>query len=843
MQAKKIVLFMSFVLVVILLFVVVFMAKNQIGNFGKDYDRYVTKKVESYATWFTNRREEIAREVKGLASDKLVTDLIVALYSGEDITSYNTQFESILSKLSQAKKIQLLDPDGIVIYSTQPGEALVNRFVPTILTQLQNYQQSYQQPYLRFLSTNEFFVANNFQSQDKTFQLVVYYDTKRFAHPDFGLMIPWGKTIVVARQTKGKEDAARIVEQASLDPSVLSRGKKTIGGMKEVDGIQLLYFARYDRYLSGWVIGILVFAFVLLFLILYAFYRLLQEEKIYKEPLTFRHAPREDLKTLVEDIEEGETVTAEEAKKGIEEMLMSDHIEDLTSSSAFVFERPSEQNKEETKEETMVETPTFEEKEWQETPSFEEPSIEEPSMQGSSMAEFSETPETLSFGSEEPEISEPEILEIETPPSLSDMDTAAFEPDKATTFFSEQDRLMDELSPEMQEEVSLPSEEKPEEFSLEPSFLSAEESAAEPSVQESLILEPDFVGSENMTEESQRLSIESPESPEELPEVSFETASIEELSQSSDTSVLMEQPLEKIVPEETPSLELVQETISLEESNAETAEGSEEIVLPSLESEEQLSLETLDLPEVAEAPVLEEMTEDLSLADTLLEEVSPQEENSLAEDEVIALNMDELSNIPIAEENVQEVANIPEDQERVMENEPLAPPEESSSSEKVVMFGEKVHESLAKLLSEPPKRLSTIHDVPSYANAARDIAHSSLGMKKVCVLEKKGDVFENILHDGFQSVLTLSTKDPIYTKILSKHKSLDIQNNLEKASYLRKWFGDGELERLEELFITPVIKKDEVVGIGIYGREKGVPEVTDLQKSELYNIGFLQEVE
>ncbi len=76
-------------------------------------------------------------------------------------------------------------------------------------------------------------------------------------------MVPWGKTILVSKRQKGQQEAAKIVEYASVDPSILGRGKKTIGGMKEVDGIQVVYFSRYENYVSGLVIGIIVFAFVL----------------------------------------------------------------------------------------------------------------------------------------------------------------------------------------------------------------------------------------------------------------------------------------------------------------------------------------------------------------------------------------------------------------------------------------------------------------------------------------------------------------------------------------------------------------------------------------------------
>ncbi|MFN3660969.1 MAG: hypothetical protein ACK4TN_07035, partial [Brevinematales bacterium] len=172
MQAKRIVLIVSFFLVVGLLFAVVFMARNQVGNFGKDYDRHVSTEVEKYVTWFTNERSKVYEEVLGFASDKMVSDFIGALYAGEDTTPYVNQIDGVKRKLSFLKKIQILDPGGIVLYSTTEGEALANRFVPDLLNQALAYQQSYRQPFLRFVSTNEFLVAQALQREEKTFHVV-----------------------------------------------------------------------------------------------------------------------------------------------------------------------------------------------------------------------------------------------------------------------------------------------------------------------------------------------------------------------------------------------------------------------------------------------------------------------------------------------------------------------------------------------------------------------------------------------------------------------------------------------------------------------------------------------
>ncbi len=163
------------------------MARNQVGNFGKEYDRHVSTEVEKYVAWFTNERAKVYTEIRSFASDKMVSDFIGALYAGEDTTSYATQIEGVMGKLSFLKKIQILDPTGIVLYSTREGKALVNRFVPDLLTQALTYQQTYRQPFLRFVSTNEFLVAEALQREEKTFQVVMYYDAARFSSPKYGL--------------------------------------------------------------------------------------------------------------------------------------------------------------------------------------------------------------------------------------------------------------------------------------------------------------------------------------------------------------------------------------------------------------------------------------------------------------------------------------------------------------------------------------------------------------------------------------------------------------------------------------------------------------------------------
>lgn len=106
-----------------------------------------------------------------------------------------------------------------------------------------------------------------------------------------------------------------------------------------------------------------------------------------------------------------------------------------------------------------------------------------------------------------------------------------------------------------------------------------------------------------------------------------------------------------------------------------------------------------------------------------------------------------------------------------------------------------------------------------------------------------GDKYTSIMATGFQiSDFTMSGNDPILKLFLSKMKSVDIKGDIKDTRYLKERFPESELNNVEEMFIVPVIRHNDVEGIAVYARETGTIEPTNFQKSEIFNLGFLQEM-
>jgi hypothetical protein len=150
---------------------------------------------------------------------------------------------------------------------------------------------------------------------------------------------------------------------------------------------------------------------------------------------------------------------------------------------------------------------------------------------------------------------------------------------------------------------------------------------------------------------------------------------------------------------------------------------------------------------------------------------------------------------------------------------------------------------MKKVFVEPPVRLSCICTVADYGKAAVDIAKKSLNINKVMVLEKQGDGFKTILNKGFgMKDFTLGKDDPVYKMFLSQKKSLDISGDLKESRYLQERFSGKDIANVEEFFIMPIINKEDISGIAMFAREEGTPVPTNFQRSELFNLGFLQEM-
>jgi hypothetical protein len=241
-----------------------------------------------------------------------------------------------------------------------------------------------------------------------------------------------------------------------------------------------------------------------------------------------------------------------------------------------------------------------------------------------------------------------------------------------------------------------------------------------------------------------------------------------------------------------------------------------------------------DLPEGQDIPEFD--------LDSMIMDV-PSAESGSDDDDSITLDMSELSAIDLdIDDEVSPAESSVTADELPVEIAPAEVGEAPAVKESVLKDIEPAkHIDFNKVFMEPPVKTSTIGHVESYADVAMDVAQNSLNFKKISVVKKSGEEFGELMNNGFKKEISFSMDDPIYVKYLSRKKSLDIRGDLTKAQYLRDRFDIDDLASLEEIMIVPVIKGDEIKGIGIYGREKGQKEPTHFQKSELYNLGFLQE--
>ena len=150
--------------------------------------------------------------------------------------------------------------------------------------------------------------------------------------------------------------------------------------------------------------------------------------------------------------------------------------------------------------------------------------------------------------------------------------------------------------------------------------------------------------------------------------------------------------------------------------------------------------------------------------------------------------------------------------------------------------------NFAKLFSEPPVRMNTLSKIDDYVDAVINLSKTNLHMDKVFVFKKNGENFETVASEGLtQSNYIMDENDPIYRSVLAKHKSIDITGDLKSTRYLKERIPYEHLENLAELFIVPVIKDNSVDGVAMFGRNYGSEEATNIQKYELYNIGFLHD--
>ena len=252
---------------------------------------------------------------------------------------------------------------------------------------------------------------------------------------------------------------------------------------------------------------------------------------------------------------------------------------------------------------------------------------------------------------------------------------------------------------------------------------------------------------------------------------------------------------------------------------------------------DQNELEGLDLDFSAEDEIITVNIENDEI-DSNEPELSEEEQNiklekKLLSEDTVHNNIhhtEEEKEVPIDMNALETMTNRVEQEETPVEIEAVA--EKPKKAEPI---------DFAKLFMEPPVKISTIDNVEAYTEAAVDLATNNLNLSKIVVLKRDHDTFTPFKKYGFEKEINMTVNDPIFQKYLSQKKTLDIRGDLTKPHYLAERFSQKDLKALEEIMIVPIVKGNEVLGVAFYGRENGIEEPTSFKKSELHNLGFLQE--
>ncbi len=234
-----------------------------------------------------------------------------------------------------------------------------------------------------------------------------------------------------------------------------------------------------------------------------------------------------------------------------------------------------------------------------------------------------------------------------------------------------------------------------------------------------------------------------------------------------------------------------------------------------------------------EENILHGITNDYIEKEESLKGVTPEDHLTNIE-ETIEFNIPEVENIPVESENIEENLASIDNLTQIEEATPVQKEEEK------IETIEEIEEDLKNVMEEPPHKISTIGTVEDYGKVAFELAKNYLGMSKIMILKRENNHFSLNMKENFSSDVSFTMDDPLVTMFLSKGKSISIKGNIN-SRYVRSKFNEKDIENLEEIFVVPIAKKGELVGVGFFGREKGVKEPTNFQKSELFNMGYLQE--
>ncbi len=392
---------------------------------------------------------QILFEIKSLSEDNIIKTLIVSTSIGESVDKYMPDFIKIRDGISDCNKIQVIDADGKVIFSTLSDEINSQRVKAGIVKQLNEYFSVSQDFFNYFLDKDQFVSIYPISPSISQGFIAIYYKSSRLLKgmSSNNLSIPFSfdNFVFLSSSKVDNNDINKIInyynnpvnqKKEAIDP--------TIGSISQFNGIKIVYYTKNERFISPWTIFILLVDFFLLGTVIFTLIQIMNEEKIYKEiPLSTFEKDIQESKTedmsygnnrihdLVSDIEGNAKYDEGYTKKGIEEMIMSNGM-NLTQF----------QTGEEIKKEKNIETV-------EEVPEFEKPEFQ-----------IEEKPESSEYSALKEEVFELPEENLERGVDMNMYDS--IKPSEATEMFAEEDRILNGIENEPFEvsPIELPKEEE-----------------------------------------------------------------------------------------------------------------------------------------------------------------------------------------------------------------------------------------------------------------------------------------------------------------------------------------------------------------------------------------------
>ncbi|MGC8764302.1 MAG: hypothetical protein ACP5QT_00230 [Brevinematia bacterium] len=342
MTLKKVILVLLLIFSIISLFVIVYFSKNRVGMFGKIYDEHVRKNTELISQTVQSNMLKVKDEIKSLSQEETVKAIFESYFLGLAPVD-STRISEIKNKIPECIKIQLIDKDGLIIFSTIEEEKLSQKLKSTILEKIQSHFSLRDEPFFYFLNNQQFFslfpLSYAISNSIYYGYVAVYYNTAKLlssAFPAKKLKIPFSSENFVFFSTGNidPKDISLILQNyENLKDIKGERFEKTIGGISQFNGIKLIYYAKNEKFISPWTIFFIIIDLILLLLVVFTLLQISREEKLYKEVALSSlktdtvTEDRSEIGDLVKDIEEENIYREEEAKEGIEEMMMSEQTE------------------------------------------------------------------------------------------------------------------------------------------------------------------------------------------------------------------------------------------------------------------------------------------------------------------------------------------------------------------------------------------------------------------------------------------------------------------------------------------------------------------------------------